>query len=144
MASPPLIQWRELHQLDLDGVNDGDAPANDSIPNLVKYAFNLAPNHGDLEAALTNRLLLFNGTAGLPNGWLTNSPSRFVFQFLRRRAETEPGISYTPLHSTNLMTWLAPASSPLVQALDGTWERVSYIEHLTNGPAFYRVAVAAE
>lgn len=44
ISSAPLPNWRTLHNLPADGSQDLGNPSGDGIPNLLKYAFNLAPN----------------------------------------------------------------------------------------------------
>ena len=66
--------------------------SGDGVANLLKYAFNLAGNAGDL--LVSNRTVLPpNGTAGLPR-ITVDSQHRLVFEFVRRKAATNPGLGY--------------------------------------------------
>lgn len=43
-----LDAWRSLQGLSADGSQDLANPSGDGVPDLLKYAFNLANNAGDL------------------------------------------------------------------------------------------------
>jgi hypothetical protein len=86
---PALPYWRNLQGLAADGSQDLATPAGDGVANLLKYAFNLAPNAGDLNKPNTTTLPE-NGTAGLPFISI-DEQGRLVIEFVRRKAQAAPG-----------------------------------------------------
>lgn len=135
-----LLTWRQLHGLPGDGSQDFAIPAGDGVANLVKYALNLAPQSGDL-AVPAARPMPLSGTAGLPRTDL-NSQGQLVFTFVRRKAETNPEVIYTVEQCNDLTGWLPCTATPMVEALDATWERVSYSVNASSGPrSFLRLKV---
>lgn len=98
-------------------------PQGDGIPNLMKYACNLDPLAPDV-ALLTSG---GNETKGLP--LFSVVEERLRVEFLRRKAETNPGISYIMQFSPDLApsSWtnLDVSSSPSGISIDGEWERVT-------------------
>jgi hypothetical protein len=136
-----LQVWRALQGLAADGAQDAANPSGDGVPNLLKYAFNLAPNAGDL--LVSNRTVLPpNGTAGLPRLTVDATP-RLVFQFVRRKAATHPGIGYVVQTSQDLSAWSAlDLSAATVQSIDATWERVTVTDPISTAQRFGRVRVS--
>jgi hypothetical protein len=112
-------------------------PQNDGVTNLEKFAFNLNPLAPDVRHLTVGA----NGTAGLPGGAYTGGVLRL--EFLRRKASTNPGISYTAQFGSTLGAWTdIPVGTPAGTSIDATWERV-----IVNDPAgglarFGRVKVA--
>ena len=114
-------------------------PYNDGVPNLLKYAFNMAlggPNNGVLAPG--------SGVGGLPvvktpgNG---GPPNSLTVEFVRRR---NSGLVYTPLYSVNSLTAPVPITGvPSVTPIDADWERVVFVQTVPAGStsAFSRVAV---
>jgi hypothetical protein len=142
---PPLPYWRNLQGLAANGSQDFANPSGDGISNLAKYACNLAPNAGDL-AKPNYTILSPNGTAGLP--LITrDQQGHLVIQFLRRKASTNPGVSYI-VHTTSnlslpLTAWDAPdLSAATVVSIDGTWERVTLIDPTIGTQRFGEVEFA--
>ncbi|HEX8679463.1 MAG TPA: choice-of-anchor Q domain-containing protein, partial [Chthoniobacterales bacterium] len=136
----PLPFWRNLHGLPADGSQDLATPAGDGVTNLLKFAFNLAPNAGDL-AKPNAATLAPNGTAGLPRvGY--DGQGRLVLELVRRKASTNPGISYTVETTGDLLSW-TPLSltNATVTSIDGVWERVSVIDPTVAAKRFGRVRV---
>lgn len=123
-TTPPtsLQSWRQLHGLPNDGSQDLDAPAGDSVSNLVKYALNMAPDSGDLARPACP--MAVSGTAGLPR-IDTNGQGQRVFTFVRRKAETNPEVLYFVEESGNLSGWLPYSGIPAMESIDPAWERVS-------------------
>jgi len=95
-------------------------PANDGIPNLVKYAFNLPA--------------LVNGQAGLPHPTASNGDLTLTFQPL------QTDLTYTVEASTDLANWSGTGVNTSVNA--GV-ETASYAIP-GNGPAFLRIVVAPD
>lgn len=114
-------------------------PFNDSVSNLLKFAFNMA-----LSGPNTSVLSAGSGVGGLPvvktpgNG---GPPNSLTVEFVRRR---NSGLVYTPLYSVNSLTAPVPMTGiPTVTAIDGDWERVVFVQPVPTGStsAFSRVAV---
>jgi hypothetical protein len=121
----PLAGFRTLHGLAADGSQDYANPSGDRIPNLLKYAFHLAENAGDLNTPNYRQLQSPADTAGLPTLFRAGN-GIFQFVYVRRTDASMPGITYTPEISTSLNAgWvdLVPDSA-VVQPLGGVWERV--------------------
>lgn len=136
----PLPYWRNLQGLAADGSEDLANPSGDGVANILKYAFNLAPNAGDLTKA-NYQLLSDNGTAGLP--MITrDDQGRLVIAFVRRNASTNPGISYVVETGENLGA-LAPLdlSAANVVFIDGIWERVTVVDSAITTTRFGRVRI---
>ena len=117
----PLDNWRTLHGLAADGSQDLQNPSNDGVSNLLKYAFNLAPNVGQLSQPTPVRTMLTGGTAGLP--LIARVGNHLRAEFIRRKASTLPGISYTLVTSSSLTGWLPVTTAPTLTSVDATWER---------------------
>jgi hypothetical protein len=87
----PIQVWRALHSLAVDGSQDLANPSGDGLANVVKFAFNTAPNAGDLPVPNVE-VLPANGLAGLP--FITRAEQgRLFIEFLRRKATSDPGVS---------------------------------------------------
>ncbi len=102
--------------------NSGDfaTPQYDGLTNLEKYAFNLNPAAADY-AALTP-----GGTRGIPI-FFQDASHHWFYQFIRRKASTNPGIAYWVESSADLPAGfsLQDLSAATVESIDATWERVS-------------------
>ena len=136
----PLPFWRNLHGLPADGSQDLATPAGDGVANLLKYAFNMAQNAGDLSKPNTS-VLSANGTAGLPN-ISRDLEGRLIVEFVRRTTSSSPGIVYI-VESGDDLTQLAPLSLDAAQivAIDAQWERVTVIDPTVTANRFARVRV---
>jgi hypothetical protein len=135
-----LQAWRTLQGLAGDGSQDFLTPANDGVANLLKFAFNMAPNAGDLSHSNVS-ILTANGTAGLP--LITrNSQGHLVITFVRRMASTDPGVTYTVETgaAVNNLTTL-DLTGATVTPIDSTWERVTVTDPATTPTRFGRVRV---
>ena len=136
----PLQTWRTLHSLSPDGSQDLANPSGDGIANLLKYAFNMAPNFGDLAVPNVGELPE-NGTAGLPF-IAVDAQGRLVIEFVRRKAATGPGIAYlveTGVDLTNLQP--LNLSGATIVSIDATWERVTVTDPVITSKRFSRVRV---
>ena len=95
----------------------------DGIELLLEYAFNLNPISADYKI-----LPAGNETYGLPFISLIPSGTESVLQieYIRRKAETNPQISYFPEFSSSLTSgeWDASLSAETVTSIDAEWERV--------------------
>lgn len=137
-----LLVWRTLQSLPATGAQDAANPSGDGVANLQKFAFNLAPNAGDLARA--NYVILApNGTAGLP-AIGSDAASRLHFHFLRRRPTANPGVLYLVQTSSDLQNWsIQDQSIALVTPIDATWERVTLTEPRSGPRRFGRVLTLA-
>lgn len=137
----PLPYWRNLQGLAGDGSQDLANPSGDGIANLLKYAFKLAQRTGDLTKA-NYQILTANGTAGLP--LITrDAQGRLTIAFVRRKASTNPGISYSVETGSDLAI-LQPLdlSAAIVVSIDETWERVTVTDPAVTPNRFGRVRVS--
>jgi predicted outer membrane repeat protein len=140
VPSSALTAWRALQGLPHDGSQDHLSRPNDGIANLLKFAFNMAPNSGGLnQPNLTT--MPANGTAGLPR-ITTDAQGRLVLQFVRRSAASVSGVVYAPEVSANLNAWtLLDTAGATVQTIDAVWERVTVVDLFGNNRRFARVRV---
>lgn len=106
------------------------------MTNLEKFAFNLNPLISD-----TRHLTVGGGgTAGLPGGVLSGAVLRL--EFLRRKASTSPGITYTAQFGSDLAGWTdIPVGTPPGTSIDATWERVTVDDPTGGATRFGRVTV---
>lgn len=147
----PLASWRELHGLPRDGSQDAGIAGSDGIANVLKFAFNLAPNAGSLTIPNAGTLANPTGTSlsglsGLPHFGSTGSGNQLALTFLRRRATTGPGIGYEVQGSDDFITWTAQTldgTNSETLSIDSQWERVRFLHTPSTGAArrFFRVAV---
>jgi flagellar hook assembly protein FlgD len=94
-------------------------PQDDGVTNLEKFAFNMNPSAPDVRMLTVGG----SGTAGLPGGALVGGKLRI--EFVRRKAATNPGITYTPQFCSGLGIWDDFTGAPVsVTSIDPTWERV--------------------
>ncbi len=123
-----------------DGSQDLANPGGDGIANLLKYAFNLAPNAGDLFASNTT-ILPENGNAGVPFIY-RDAPGRLFIEFVGRKAATNPGITCI-VETGDDLTALQPLSltGATVVSIDATWERVTITDPTITPSRFGRVRV---
>ena len=116
-----------------------DTPYNDGVVNLLKYAFNLSPTG---PACLT---LTEGGTSGLPR--VMHVGDKLRLEFVRRTAEKNPGITYTPEFCTGLGGWesinVVEISADAI-GTDGVWERVVVEDPGTGTARFGRVLVTQQ
>jgi hypothetical protein len=99
----------------------GDAKAGlqddadrDGYPNLVSYAFNLNPHS------------ISSGPGTLPVVALTGTGAARHLQisFLRRKADTNSGLTYSPQFTSSLAGVWQTVAAGTVTTIDSTWERV--------------------
>ncbi len=133
-----LANWRALHGLATDGSQDFQNPSGAGVANIAKYAFNLASTAGSL--AVSNRTVLPpGGTAGIP-AITVNASRQLNFQFVRRKASTNPGVGYLVETSTDLANWSEIVlSNAIVESIDATWERVTVLDPVSTPMRFGRV-----
>jgi len=131
-----LDAWRAFHGLPVDGSRDMET-AGDQIPNLVKYALNLASNSGDLTRSGIAELSNPDGTTledltGMPAA-RRDANGRLSLTFLRRKAVTSPGVVYQVLFADNISgSWaINPSAVESVLSIDPIWERVRVTDSFT-------------
>ncbi len=138
-APSPLVDWRNLHGLALNGSQDLGNPSGDGVSSLLKYAFNLAPLAGSLNQP-NIAILPSSGDAGLPH--ISRTPSgQLQITYLRRKASTYPGITYTPETGSILSDFAALTATETVTSIDTNWERVTITDSSTASKRFGRVKV---
>ena len=116
-VSSPYDNWASGLSAGQNG--PGQTPQNDGVTNLAKFAFKLDPTKPDTRVLTVGG----GGNAGLPGGAVVGGKLRL--EFLRRKASTNPGITYSPQFSANLAAWTDFAGVPTtVTSVDATWERV--------------------
>lgn len=133
-ASSPFESWAS-------GLSEGQngptqTPQGDGVTNLEKFAFNLLPGEPDV------RRLTVGGSesAGLPAGAKVGGVLRM--EFLRRKASTNPGITYTPQFSSSLGGWEPFSGTESISAAaNPDWERVRVDDPVGGTQRFGRVKV---
>ena len=113
---------------------------------MLEYAFNLNPVAADFKILEEG-----NGISGLPLVRLVTSGENWVLQieYVRRKAETNPQISYFPEFSNSLTSgeWDAPLTAEVVTSIDAEWERVvvsDFLDTSTSISRFGRVRVEVQ
>jgi hypothetical protein len=119
------------------GANPAATPKSDGVTNLQKYAFNLDASKPDVRRLVVGA----GGLVGLP-GTVTDAGPVLRMEYLRRKASTNPGITYTAQFGSDLIGWTAATGTPT--SIDATWERVLVIDTPPLGSIkrFGRVMVA--
>lgn len=110
-------------------------PMKDGVNNLLKFACNLNTSAPD-----TRRLKVgANGLAGLPGVAFVNGKLRI--EYLRRKACTNPCITYTIQFAPDNSTWVDYTGTSTVTSIDGTWERVVVDDPSSGRKGFARLKV---
>jgi hypothetical protein len=123
--------------LDFDADKDG-------LKNLVEYAFKLEPQSPGTPVLTTG-----TGTSGLPRITPVGSgpTQRLRLEYVRMKASSNPGITYTPQFSSTLQGggWSAITGPETTQSIDTQWERVVVEDTAGTGlpKRFGRVLVTA-
>ena len=113
--------WTADAGLPPDQAGPQQTPQGDGVPNLLKFAFNMDPTKPDVRTLSVGA----DGTAGLPGGAMAGGGLRL--EFLRRKAGTHPGITYTAQFGSELDAWTDFTGTETVSPLtpeNPTWERV--------------------
>lgn len=136
-----LAAWRALQGLPSDGSQDLANPSGDGVANLLKLAFKMAPNAGDLASANTS-VLTPSGVSGLPLVTVDGS-GRLVVTFVRLKAANNPGLAYSVETTADLAgEWPAlDLAGATVTGIDTAWERVSVTDPVVTARRFARVRV---
>jgi autotransporter-associated beta strand protein len=138
---PSLYGWRQSHFLNREGAQDIEVPAGDGVPNLAKYALNMAPEGSSLLQPA--KRMTPGGTAGLPAFWAEDGTLRF--QHVRRKASTNPGVSYLVQSSSDLGIWVEVTAPASIESINTEWERVTYSlpPPGIGGQLYYRLRILA-
>ena len=135
--------WATAHFSPTDLLNpaisgpDAD-PNHDGVVNLLHFAFNLAPfDNGSVI------LQPGTGTFGLPTSRVVDlGGRRLVVEYIRRKASTDPGVTYTAQFTGTLGSWQNSTTLEIVESIDATWERVIVQDHIAGSARrFVRVQV---
>jgi|GEM_PF-3716170 len=136
-----FAEWCYLHGLPYDGSHDLANPSGDGVSNLLKFAFNLAPQAGDLDHSNVTVFAPGEGS-GLP-AIQPGKNGAILFDFLRRTPTSAPEVSYIPRISTDLVVW-QPVSldGATITSVHPGWERVTLtIPALAGSRLFGRVEI---
>ncbi len=132
--------WTSAAGLPAGQAGPEQIPQGDGVANLLKFAFNLDPTKPDTRVLTLGA----DGTAGLPGGARAGGGLRL--EYLRRKAGTLPGITYTAQFSSSVGSWIDFTGTESVSPLNPvspTWERV-VVDDPEPGPGtrFGRLKVA--
>jgi len=121
------------------------APAGDGVANLLKYAFNMLGNGPGQMATVGSpnaAVLTANGSAGLPLLGVESASDKLQLSYIRRRASSNPGITYTVEFSDALTSWRINASATeSTTAIDPTFDRVTVTDSINPARRFVRVRI---
>jgi len=140
-----LAEFRTIYGLASDGSQDLHTPANDGVPNLLKYAFNMIGGEAGQATSLAIpnvQILSENGNAGLPRKGL--SEGKLSLTYIRRQASSNPGITYAVEFSSTLSqgSWsVNDRATENVTNINATFERVTITDHAVFTKRFARVQV---
>lgn len=115
----PFSLWMAAAGVSSNQAGAMQAPQQDGVPNLVKFAFHLDPTKPDARHLAAGA----NSPVGLPG--MARMAGKLRIEFIRRKASSLPGITYTPQFSSDLGSWTDFTGTPTsVTSMDQTWERV--------------------
>lgn len=141
--------FRAAQGLSSNGSQDSLTPAGDSVPNLLKYAFNMIGSGPGQVLALTtpnSSVLTPSGSAGLPLVGVENGTGRLQITYIRPKATATSGVTCTVMFSDSLIngSWSAnPNATESVTSIDSTYERVIVTDSATvSNRRFVRVQVS--
>ncbi|HWB03987.1 MAG TPA: alkaline phosphatase family protein [Verrucomicrobiales bacterium] len=141
--SPPsgnaYSQWAAAKGLTAANSSAMADPDGDGAVNLLEFAFNLDPLRADAVPAAPA------GISGLPDARATPVAGGYVMEitFLRRKAPSGTGLTYTAQFSSKLTAWTT-GLTPSVVSVNAEWERVTVRDSVTGGQLerFARVLVS--
>ena len=143
-----LETFRSTNGLAADGSQDLLTPAGDGVANLLKYAFNMIGTgigQASTLATPNSAVLSPAGFAGLPSGATEAVTGKLTITYIRRKAATNPGISYAVEFSETLSAWGTNLSATeSATSIDTTFERVTITDSTTFTKRFVRVKVTAD
>jgi hypothetical protein len=147
--TPPPTPIQSWQIAKFGSTSDPDAalnldPDKDGLKNIIEYAFKLEP-----EVPGTPVLTTLIGTSGLPRITPIGSgpTQRLRLEYVRMKASSNPGITYTPQFSSTLQGggWSAITGPETTQSIDTEWERVVVEDTAGTGmpKRFGRVLITA-
>ncbi len=143
-----LQTFRNDQMLATNGSQDLATPANDDVPNLLKFAFSMiGSDQGQTESiAVPNTTTTTDtGASGLPL-FTMQAGNQSSLIYIRRKAASHPGVLYSVEFSDDLATWATDSSaSEMVTSVDHAIERVVVSTDTAPFPTkrFVRVKVSA-
>jgi hypothetical protein len=129
------ITWSQMEQWIADNYGSPDAittdelqqPGPDGLAPILRFAFDLnadEPGHYTIPGQSTN---------GYPSIWRNSATGRLSAEFLRRKANTNPGIDYKVLFGSSLDAWTTNNTPATIQSIDNIWERVRFDDAASSG-----------
>lgn len=112
------------------------AKDSDGIANVMKYAFNL-------DVGGSASFLEADCDSGLPSMWFDKTTGQLMGEFVRRKSQFDPQVTYVVQFSNDLVEWQTVDNLLSVQTISPTWERVRFGDVPSNQPLsrFCRVLV---
>jgi predicted esterase len=119
------VGWiRAQANLAEDGSEDAADTAGDGVPDLLKYAFNMVADPGDILVPNVTTVD-GNGVSGLP-AFTLDPEGNFTIRYVRLKSHAAVGLSYSVLQSGDLSEWNPGVGTSSVTSLDADWERVDW------------------
>ena len=142
-----LAKFHSDFNLAANGSQETQTPAGDGVANLLKFAFNMLGTGSAQRPSLNipNLSILGpEGNAGLPL-ITVNDTGKLQITYLRRKASSTPGISYSVEFSDAMVAWARNFdATETVTSLDATFERVTVTDSLSfHSKRFSRVKITA-
>jgi len=140
-------QFRSRYGIAADGSGDSISTANNGVANLLKYAFNMIGTQQGQKPQLSQpntAVLALSGSSGMPRYDVNQAANQFQVTYVRRKAETLPGIAYTVEFSSTLIggSWATePGASEQVTSIDATFERVTVTAFASASKRFSRIRI---
>ena len=141
-----LQAFRTANGLAADGSQDLLTPAGDGVSNLAKFAFNMiGAGAGQAASLYIPNVAGFNGTAGLPPVVRDPLTGKLKITYLRRKAATSPGVTYSVQFSNDLGTvnpWATnPLATEVITTIDTVFEQVVVTDDSVRDKRFARVQI---
>jgi hypothetical protein len=131
-------EWLYQNYGSLDALSSQEMliPGHDGAVPLLRYAFGLSAT-GPCRTYQPGQA---NG--GAPAIWLDRSRNKLCVEFMRRKATTDPGVTYAVQFSSTLRDWVTNAPLVSTYSVNTLWECVRYEEVASPGDSRYcRVVV---
>jgi hypothetical protein len=148
-STSALNMFKLSNDMAPDGSQDLLSFANDGVPNIYKYAFNMIGSGSGQAISLyipNTQSVGAAGTAGLPfSEYQLNGEAQLKWTYVRRKASTSPGITYLVEFCDDLATgpWgTNPSASESTEDIDVNFERVTVTDSVIGAAKrFSRVRV---
>ncbi len=146
VAGTSLQAFRAANGLAADGSQDLLTPAGDGVSNLIKFAFNMiGSGPGQADSLNIPNVTSFNGTAGLPVVGREIGTGKLQITYLRRKAASNPGCTYSVQFSNDLGSidpWAVNSLATEVStSIDSIFEQVVVTDNSMSARRFARVQV---